>query len=180
MADSQASEAPQHKYSTRHQAVARDPLSQESRSSSNVPSIFPTEVQAQQPTRSISSSPMAKAIAVINLLAFERHGTEQGRSLLALSTALENVELQILRDEEDRQTERMERGGEALQGMEGVEGHGKRDEEEKESMCSKTPFVELIIGEAQRVDRESLRGLLMYIGGVVRALEEVLGGDVRR
>lgn len=107
---------------------------------------------------------MAPVLAGISIIALSRTGTETEKTLLALCAAIEKVERDML--------------GEEVEGRDGeVEGEGKG--ERRDSMCSKVPFVEMLVEEAGRVDRENLVVLLRYIGDLVRAFEgelEALSG----
>lgn len=104
---------------------------------------------------------MGPALAAISLTALRHSGSEKEHTLLALADALAKIETEIRFAEELRELVRDDR-------MQLVE------EEVLNSMCSKIPFVEMMFEEAQRMDRESLRVLLKYIGDVVKGFDEEL------
>lgn len=157
----------QHHHATRAQKAALTAMISESEPPRPTPSPSP------QPPTSYTrappypvTGPMAPIFATIALTALHHAGTETEQILLALSSALEKVEAELRYEEEAREMVRNE-GGRLLR-------------DEKQSMCSKVEFVEMLVMEAQRVDRESLGAWLGYLGMVVGTLESELEGRERR
>lgn len=111
---------------------------------------------------SARDGPMAPALAAVRLAALQhagRHDAEAEGTMLALGVAIGRVETTLacaVVAPPDRE----------------VRVGGPR--------CSKIPFVEMLFGEAQRGDRESLRRWLRYVGDLSESLLVELAGEGER
>ncbi|CZT41763.1 uncharacterized protein RSE6_01546 [Rhynchosporium secalis] len=159
-----------HTHATGTQSIFLSPSLSPPHSKYHVPSDeAPTSyIRANSP----ASTPMGPALAGIQLLALsytesDKDGVQakeggKGRALLALAEAIVKVEEEIEWDEEMRESDKDEDRVEDVSEKHDVRGRSK------ESMCSKIPFVEMLVEQARIVDRQSLRVWLAYVKDVVR------------
>ncbi|PBP20412.1 hypothetical protein BUE80_DR008403 [Diplocarpon rosae] len=147
----------QHRHHSQSQSASLDPITQESQEkySAYHCAEFPASAARTLP---FIDGPMAPALAAIEIAAL--HHAVKGdpkteSTLLALGLAMTRVEMELPYEPKNEETE------------------NTKDKSEGPS-CSKIPIVELLFNEAQRVDRDSLRLLLRYVGEVVKAFEKEL------
>ncbi|KAI6713618.1 hypothetical protein JHW43_003861 [Diplocarpon mali] len=153
----------QHRQHTRSQTAMLDLVSQESQERFSGRQSVDLPVSTAR-TLPFIDGPMAPALAVVGIAALHHAATgnpETESSLLALGLAMARVEMKLPYEPRTKATENTE----------GRPGEGPS--------CSKIPIVELLFEEAQRVDRDSLRLLLRYLGDLVEAFEEELDAKDR-